>query len=153
VDAIDCKIIEVIQNNADLTNAELAVQINLSPSSCLRRVQRLKKEGVILKTVGLVDPNKLNRGLTAIVDVTLERHGVEARQMFMNQILREPAIAQVYSVTGETDVILIINLVDMKEYQVICNRLFNNDPNVVKFRTLFAMERNKFETAIPVSAV
>jgi len=48
---------------------------------------------------------------------------------------------------------LIINLVDMKEYQAICNRLFNNDPNVVKFRTLFAMERNKFETAIPVSAV
>ena len=103
--------------------------------------------------MGLVDPDKLNRGLTAIVDVTLERHGVEARQMFMDQILMEPAIAQVYSVTGETDVILIINLVDMKEYQAICNRLFNNDPNVVKFRTLFAMERNKFETAIPVSAM
>jgi DNA-binding Lrp family transcriptional regulator len=153
VDSIDCKIIEVIQNNADLTNAEMAIQINLSPSSCLRRVQRLKKEGVILKTVGLVDPDKLNRGLTAIVDVTLERHGVEARKMFMEQILREPAIAQVYSVTGETDVILIINLVDMKEYQAICNRLFNNDPNVVKFRTLFAMERIKFETAIPVSLV
>ncbi len=153
MDAIDCKIVEVIQNNADLTNAELAVQINLSPSSCLRRVQRLKKEGVILKTVGLVDPDKLNRGLTAIVDVTLERHGAEARQMFMDQILREPAIAQVYSVTGETDIILIINLVDMKEYQAICNRIFINDPNVVKFRTLFAMERNKFETAIPVSAV
>ena len=153
MDAIDCKIIEVIQNNADLTNAELAVQINLSPSSCLRRVQRLKKEGVILKTVGLVDPNKLNRGLTAIVDVTLERHGVEAQQMFMDQILREPAIAQVYSVTGETDVILIINLVDMKECRAVCNRRFNNDPNMVKFRTLFAMERNKFETAIPVSAV
>lgn len=153
MDAIDCKIIEVIQNNADLTNAELAVQINLSPSSCLRRVQRLKKEGVILKTVGLVDPNKLNRGLTAIVDVTLERHGVEARQMFMNQILREPAIAQVYSVTGETDILMIINLVDMKEYQALCNRLFNHDPNVLKFRTLFAMERNKFETAIPVRPV
>jgi DNA-binding Lrp family transcriptional regulator len=153
MDAIDCKIIEVIQNNADLPNTELAAQVNLSPSSCLRRVQRLKKEGVLIKTVGLVDPDKLNRGLTAIVDVTLERHGTEVRQMFMNQTLREPAIAQVYSVTGETDVILIINLVDMKEYQAICNRLFKNDPNVVKFRTLFAMERNKFETAIPVSAL
>jgi len=150
MDAIDCKIVEVIQGNADLTNAELASQVNLSPSSCLRRVQRLRKEGVILKTVGLVDPDKLNRGLTAIVDITLERHGTEARKMFMDQIMREPAIAQAYSVTGETDVLMIINLVDMKEYQAICNRIFNNDPNVVKFRTLFAMERNKFETAIPV---
>jgi len=153
MDAIDYKIVEIIQNNADLTNAELATQVNLSPSSCLRRMQRLKKEGVILKTVGLVDPDKLNRSLTAIVDITLERHGTEARGMFMDQIMREPAIAQAYSVTGETDVLMIINLVDMKEYQAICNRIFNNDPNVVKFRTLFAMERNKFETAIPVSAV
>ena len=153
MDAIDCKIIEIIQSNADLTNAELASQVNLSPSSCLRRVQRLRKEGVILKTVGLVDPDKLNRGLTAIVDITLERHGTEARKMFMDQIMREPAIAQAYSVTGETDVLMIINLVDMKEYQAICNRLFNNDPNVVKFRTLFAMERNKFETAIPVNVI
>jgi Lrp/AsnC family leucine-responsive transcriptional regulator len=153
MDAIDCKIVEIIQNNADLTNAELATQVNLSPSSCLRRMQRLKTEGVILKTVGLVDPDKLNRSLTAIVDITLERHGTEARGMFMDQIMREPAIAQAYSVTGETDVLMIINLVDMKEYQAICNRIFNNDPNVVKFRTLFAMERNKFETAIPVSAV
>ena len=150
MDAIDCKIVEVLQGNADLTNADLASQVNLSPSSCLRRVKRLKKEGIILKTVALADQDKLNRGLTAIVDITLERHGTEARQMFMDQIMREPAIAQVYSVTGETDILIILNLIDMKEYQAICNRLFNHDPNVLKFRTLFAMERNKFETAIPV---
>ena len=150
MDAIDRKILEVVQDNADLTNAELAARVNLSPSSCLRRVQRLKNDGVILKTVCLVDPDKLDRGLTAIVDVTLERHGTDARQMFMDQVLREPAISQVYSVTGETDVLLVINLFHMKEYQGLCNRLFNNDPNVVKFRTLFAMERNKYNTAIPV---
>jgi DNA-binding Lrp family transcriptional regulator len=153
VDAIDRKIVEVLQKNAELTNAELSAQVSLSPSSCLRRVQRLKKAGVILKTVALVDPEQLNRGLTAIVDVTLERHGTEARQDFMNQLLQEAAVSQVYSVTGETDVLLMINLVDMKEYQGLCNRLFNHDPNVVKFRTLFAMERNKNETAIPVDGV
>lgn len=153
MDAIDRKILEVVQDNADLTNAELAAQVNLSPSSCLRRVQRLKKDGVILKTVCLVDPDKLDRDLTAIVDVTLERHGTDARQMFMDQVLREPAISQVYSVTGETDILLVINLFNMKEYQGLCNRLFKNDPNVVKFRTLFAMERNKYVTSIPVETV
>lgn len=150
MDTIDRKIVEALQKDAELTNVELSNRVSLSPSSCLRRVQRLKKDGVLLKTVALADPDKLNRGLTAIVDVTLERHGAEARKTFMNQLLMEAAVSQVYSVTGETDVLLIINLVDMKEYQALCNRLFNHDPNVVKFRTLFAMERNKYETAIPV---
>ena len=150
MDAIDRKIIAVLQHDAGLTNVELSAQVNLSPSSCLRRVQRLKEQGVLLKTVVLADPDKLNRSLTAIVDVTLERHGSEARQVFLQQMHQEQAIAQAYSVTGETDVLLIMNLVDMKEYQAICDRLFNHDPNVVKFRTLFAMERYKFDTAIPV---
>lgn len=150
MDSIDRKIVEVLQENAELSNVELSSRVSLSPSSCLRRVQRLKKEGILLKTVALADPDKLNRGLTAIVDVTLERHGTEARQTFMDQLLQETAVSQAYSVTGETDVLLIINLIDMKEYQALCNRLFNHDPNVVKFRTLFAMERNKYETAIPV---
>lgn len=152
MDAIDRKIVEVLQNDAGLTNVELSERVNLSPSSCLRRVQRLKDQGVLLKSVVLADPDKLNRSLMAIVDVTLERHGADARQIFLQQLLLEPAIGQAYSVTGETDVLLIMNLADMKEYQAICERLFNHDPNVVKFRTLFAMERYKYETAIPVDA-
>ena len=152
MDAIDNKIVTVLQNDAGLTNAELSKQVNLSPSSCLRRVQRLREQGVLLKTVALVNPDKLGRSLTAIVDVTLERHGSDARQLFLQQMLLETAIAQAYSVTGETDVLLIMNLTDMKEYQAICDRLFDHDPNVVKFRTLFAMERYKFDTAIPVGS-
>lgn len=151
MDAIDRRIIEVLQQDAELTNAELADRVNLSPSSCLRRVRRLKQEGILTKTVALVDPDRLGRGLTAIVEVTLERHGAEAQQRFLDLVSAEPAVTQVYSVTGETDVLLVVHLVDMKEYQEICNRLFNHDPNVVKFRTLFAMERIKFETAIPVA--
>jgi DNA-binding Lrp family transcriptional regulator len=151
MDAIDGKIVEILQNDASLTNIELSERVNLSPSSCLRRVQRLKDQGILLKTVALADPDKLNRSLMAIVDVTLERHSADARQGFMEQLLLEPAVGQAYSVTGETDVLLIMNLADMKEYQSICERLFNHDPNIVKFRTLFAMERHKYETAIPVN--
>lgn len=151
MDALDRKIVTLLQQDADLTNAELSAQVNLSPSSCLRRVQRLKQEGVLLKTVALADPEKLGRTLTAIVDVTLERHGSAARKTFLQQMHREPAIGQAYAVTGETDVLLIMNLVDMKEYQALCDRLFDHDPNVVKFRTLFAMERYKFDTAIPLA--
>ncbi len=151
MDAMDGKIVEILQNDASLTNIELSERVNLSPSSCLRRVQRLKDQGILLKTVALADPDKLNRSLMAIVDVTLERHSADARQGFMEQLLLEPAVGQAYSVTGETDVLLIMNLADMKEYQSICERLSNHDPNIVKFRTLFAMERHKYETAIPLN--
>jgi len=150
MDAIDHQIITVLQKDAELTNAELASRVNLSPSSCLRRVKRLKQDGVILKTVALADPDRLGRGLTVIVEVTLERHGMAAQQQVLDRAVEEPAVSQVYSVTGETDVLLVLHLIDMKEYQAICNKLFNHDPNVMKFRTLFAMERIKYETAIPV---
>jgi len=151
MDAIDRRILTTLQQDAELTNAELATRVNLSPSSCLRRVRRLKEDGIIERTVALVDPERVGRGLTAIVEVTLERHGLAAQQQFLDQAAEEPAVSQVYAVTGETDVLLVIHLVDMKEYQEICNKLFNHDPNVVKFRTLFAMERIKYETAIPVA--
>lgn len=150
MDAIDRRILTTLQQNSELTNAELAARVNLSPSSCLRRVRRLKQEGVIEKSVALVDPERVGRGLTAIVEVTLERHGLATQQQFLDRAAAEPAVSQVYSVTGETDVLLVIHLIDMKEYQEICNKLFNHDPNLVKFRTLFAMERIKYETAIPL---
>jgi len=150
MDAIDRRIVTTLQQDAELTNAELSDRVNLSPSSCLRRVRRLKQEGVIEKIVALVDPERIGRGLTAIVEVTVERHGLAAQQQFLDRAAAEPAVSQVYSVTGETDVLLVIHLIDMKEYQEICNKLFNHDPNLVKFRTLFAMERTKYETAIPV---
>jgi Lrp/AsnC family leucine-responsive transcriptional regulator len=151
MDAIDGKIVDILQNDASLTNIELSERVNLSPSSCLRRVQRLKDQGILLKTVALADPEKLNRSLRAIVDVTLERHGADARQTFIEKLILEPAVSQAYGVTGETDVLLIMNLADMKEYREICDKLFTHDPNIVKFRTLFAMECHKYETAIPIN--
>ncbi|MBW2185208.1 MAG: AsnC family transcriptional regulator [Desulfuromonadales bacterium C00003068] len=151
MDAIDGKIVEILQHDASLTNIELSERVNLSPSSCLRRVQRLKDQGVLVKTVALADPDKLNRGLMAIVDVTLERHGADARQIFIDKLILEPAVGQAYGVTGETDIVLIMNLTDMKEYRDICDRLFTHDANIVKFRTLFAMECHKYDTAIPVN--
>lgn len=152
MDAIDGKIVEILQHDASLTNIELSDRVNLSASSCLRRVQRLKDQGVLVKTVALADPDKLNRGLMAIVDVTLERHGADARQIFIDKLILEPAVGQAYGVTGETDIVLIMNLTDMKEYRDICDRLFTHDANIVKFRTLFAMECHKYDTAIPVNA-
>jgi len=149
MDNTDRRILEILQQDASLSNVELADKVHLSPSSCLRRVQRLKAEGIIQKTVVLVDPDKLERSLCGIVEVSLERHGTEARRDFIDKVQREGAITQAYSVTGEADVIMVLHLRDMKEYAALCDRLLNYDPNVVKFRTSFAMETYKHTTEIP----
>ncbi|WP_370280767.1 Lrp/AsnC family transcriptional regulator [Pontibacterium sp.] len=151
MDDIDRRILEILQQDASLSNVELAEKLSLSPSSCLRRVQKLKADGVITQTVALVDPDKLDRSLCGIVEVSLERHGTEARLEFIEKIQQEGAITQAYSVTGEADVILVMHLKDMKEYAALCDRMLNYDPNVVKFRTFFAMEQYKHTTAIPTN--
>lgn len=140
MDALDQKIIKALSQNADLTNAELAAQIHLSPSSCLRRVKRLKQNGVIQKIVALVDPAHTGRSLKAIVDVTLDRHAGPACDTLLQKIRQEQAVSQAYGVTGDSDMVLILQLQDMQEYQQICDRLFNFDPNVVRFVSRFVMQ-------------
>ncbi|SCA55231.1 Transcriptional regulator [Candidatus Terasakiella magnetica] len=140
MDKIDRNILAYLERDADITNAALAEKVNLSPSSCLRRVQRLKKDGVIQKTVCIIDDRMLGRKLKAIVEVDLERHGTHAQGAFIEKVRQETAVAQAYAITGESDVLMIMNLEDMEEYQKICDRLFNHDKNVIRFRTSFAME-------------
>ncbi|WP_135077571.1 Lrp/AsnC family transcriptional regulator [Terasakiella sp. SH-1] len=140
MDKIDQNILGCLQQDADITNAALAEKVNLSPSSCLRRVQRLKKDGVIQKTVAIIDDKILGKNLKAIVEVDLDRHGAQAQAAFRDSIKKESAVVQAYSITGESDVLLVMHLADMEEYQQVCDKLFNHDPNVMRFRTSFAME-------------
>jgi DNA-binding Lrp family transcriptional regulator len=152
MEKIDRKILELLQADADVTNALLAKQVHLSPSSCLRRVQKLKQQGVIARTVALLDQEKLGRDLTAIVDVVLERHGADDQRDFVRAVKDEPAIAQAFLVTGDVDVVLLMTLTGMREYQSLCDRLFHHDRNVLRYRTLFSMDHFKNETALPVPA-
>jgi len=147
MDKIDQKIIQALQNDGAMTNAALAEQVNLAPSSCLRRVRRLKKDGVIKKTVAIIDEKILGRTLKAIVEVDLERHGIHAQATFRERVKREVSVSQAYSVTGDRDAVLIMSLKGMEEYQEVCERLFNHDKNVIRFKTTFVINAFK-ETAV-----
>jgi DNA-binding Lrp family transcriptional regulator len=150
MDQTDRRILHELQRNAELSNVALAERVALSPSSCLRRVQRLKDSGVLRRTVALVDPESVGRGLIAIVEVMLDHHGANQRVDFVARLNQEPAVLQAWSVTGDPDVILTLTLRDMKEYQRLCERLFTHDPNVTRFRSHFAMDTYKNETALPL---
>lgn len=141
VDELDRKILRALESNADLANKVLADQIGLSPSACLRRVSRLKEMGAIKKIVAVVDPDCYERKLSVVVSVKFERHGIQARQDFFNQLKREKAVVQCYMVTGEVGSILILNVADMEEYTEFTDRLFNEDPNVSAFTTFMVMSK------------
>jgi Lrp/AsnC family transcriptional regulator, leucine-responsive regulatory protein len=153
MDRLDVRILNALQQEGDLTQAQLAERVGSSPSTCLRRVQRLKDSGHLQRCVYLADPGKLERGLRAIITVVTTGHGRELREAFAEKIRHEAAIGLAYGVTGEVDAVLCGNFADMEEYQAVCDRLFDHDPHVVRYTTFFAVERYKEETAIPSDAL
>lgn len=148
MDRIDRKILNLMQRDAARTNADLADQVALSPSSCLRRVRRLRASGVIDRVVAILNPAKAGRGLKAIVTVELHRHGEQQQQRFLAMATREDSVAQAYAVTSQTDVVLILRLKDMEEFDALCERLFRDDTNVARFFTMVVIRTAKEETAI-----
>lgn len=143
MDKIDQKILSILRQDAELTNAALAERVNLSPSSCLRRVQKLKQQGIIKKTICVIDDKALGRNLHAIVEVDLDRHGHSSFIAFQDRVKNEDAIIKAYGITGESDVVLFLNLIDMDEYQDLCDRFFDRDKNIIRFRTSFVMRQIK----------
>jgi Lrp/AsnC family leucine-responsive transcriptional regulator len=150
MDKIDRKLLNLLQDDASRTKAELADLVSLSPSSCLRRIRRLRKSGVIDRVVALLNPAKAGRSLKAIVTVHLERHGEEYVRDFLESAAREPAVIQAYSVSGETDAVLMLRLTDMEEFDAMCERLFRDRTNVARFYTMFVIRTAKEATKIAI---
>lgn len=148
MDRIDRKILNLLQRDASRTNAQLADEVGLSPSSCLRRVRRLRASGMIDRIVAILNPSRAGRVLKAVVTVELIRHGEQQQRDFLSLATREEAVSQAYAVTGQTDVVLILRLRDMEEFDVLCERLFRDKTNVARFFTMVVIRSAKEETAI-----
>lgn len=148
MDKIDRKILNLMQRDASRTNADMANEVGLSPSSCLRRVQRLYKSGVIDKIVAILNPSKAGRGIKALVTVELKLHGEQHMRRFLETAAAEEAVSQAYAVTGESDVVLMLRLRDMEEFEFLCDRLFRDETNVARFFTMMVIRTAKEETAI-----
>ncbi|RFZ88963.1 Lrp/AsnC family transcriptional regulator [Shinella sp. WSJ-2] len=148
MDRIDKKLLNLLQRDASRTNVDLADAVGLSPSSCLRRTQRLRKSGVIERIVAILNPAKSGRTIKALVTVELKLHGEQHMRRFLDIAIAEEAVSQAYAVTGETDVVLMLRLRDMEEYAPLCDRLFSDDNNVARFFTMVVIRTAKEETAI-----
>jgi len=153
-DATDWKILELLQSDASLTNQALAARVHVSPATCLRRVKALVDAGVIERRVALLSADALGHGLTAIVEVVLDRQGAEALAAFEARAVADAAVRQCHRVSPGPDFVLIVQVLDMAAYDALVERLFTQDANVRNVKAFFSIRRAKFETriALPLSA-
>lgn len=148
LDATDLRILDQLQRDASLTNQALAAAVHTSPATCLRRVRRLVETGVIERQVALLSPARLGAGLTAIVEVTLDRQGAEHLAAFEARAVAESAVRQCYRVSPGPDLVLILQVADMPAYHALVQRLFTQDANVRNVKAFFSIARAKFEPSL-----
>lgn len=148
LDDLDLRLLALLQDNADISNLDLSRQIGLSPATTLRRVKRLKAEGVIERTVAILNPQALGAGLLAVVDVTLERQGDQAQQAFATLACAQPEVQQCYQVSPGPDFVLIIQVPDMPGYQRFSQRLLTEDANVRHVKAYFSVKRHTFKAGL-----
>ena len=153
LDTTDWKILDVLQTDASLTNQALAERVHVSPATCLRRVKALVDAGVVERRVALLSTERLGRGLTAIVEVVLDRQGAEALAAFEARAVADGAVRQCHRVSPGPDFILVVEVADMAAYEALVERLFTQDANVRNVKAFFSVRRAKFETRIELPMV
>lgn len=150
LDAIDRKILAVLQGDNQITNLALAARVGLSPPPCLRRVRRLRDLAIIEKDVALVDPTKVGQDIIAFVGVELDRQREDVLASFERKISSETQVQQCYFVSGEIDYLLVVTCANMESYNGFARRVLANEHNIKRFRTSFCLSRVKYDTAIPL---
>ena len=144
-DATDIRLLDLLQTDASLSNQELAARALTSPATALRRIKRLTDEGVIERRVALLNPHRVGAGLTALVEITLDRQGAEHLDAFEARAVAEAAVQQCWRVSPGPDFLLVVHNADMAGYQALVQRLFTQDANVRNVKAFFSVKRAKFD--------
>lgn len=154
LDETDWQLLGLLQRDAGLSNQALAARVGVSPATGLRRVKRLTEAGLIRAQVALLDADRIaalqGHGLTAIVEVSLDRQGDEAQAAFEARVTADAAVQQCYRVSPGPDFILLVHADDMPGYLAVAQRLFTADANVRNVKAFFATRRAKFDPRIPL---
>ncbi len=154
LDAIDRRILRALQANGRMTYEELAGQVSLSPSATLRRVKRLEEAGAIAGYVAIVPPERVGLGLTAYINVRLEKHTESHKRnpmdLFRAAVQSWPEVVECVALTGEMDYLLRVVVEDMAHYSRFIMDTLLKHPSVEDCKTSFVLDRVKNTTAVPV---
>ena len=149
MDEIDRQLLEILQQDATLSIAQMAERVHLSPTPCWKRVQKLEASGVITRRVALVDPERVGVGLSVFVGVDAGEHTPEWLERFSAEVTALPQVVEVYRMAGDVDYMLRVAVADMAEYDAFYKRLIAVAP-MKNVTSRFAMERMKHTTAYPL---
>jgi len=151
LDHFDLALLEALQQDATISQQDLGARVNLSPAAVNRRLKKLNTDGVVRKTVALVDPLRLGYGLTVIAAVEVENERLDLLDAMKRTFLACPQVQQCYYVAGECDFVLILAVRNMEQYTDLTRTLFFESNNVKRFRTLVSMSNVKVGLEVPVS--
>ncbi len=152
LDAIDTKILTLMQQDASLSTAELAERVGLSQSPCWRRIQRLKEDGYIKAQVAVLDREKLGFSMKIFAQVKMARLTDDERAEFVRVIQGIPEIVECYTVFGELDTLLTILAPDVRWFQDFIFSILLKVPGVQDVRSIVTISEVKCTTAIPLKA-
>lgn len=153
LDTINQKILDILQENSSITNAELAQKIGLAPASTFERVKKLEKCGIIKKNVALVDGEKVGKGTVVFVIINMAEHSVKSIKDFSAQVKQVPEVLECYRLAGERDYILKIVTHDIQSYESLAINKIAKIAGIARTNTYFVLSTLKQQTKIPISEV
>jgi Lrp/AsnC family transcriptional regulator, cysteine-sensing transcriptional activator len=149
MDAIDRKILAVLQEDASLSVAEIGSRVGLSSTPCWKRIQRLEADGVITKRVAVIDQDKLGLGVTVFVSVETGDHSEDWLKNFAKVVEAMPEVMEFYRMAGDVDYMLRVVVPDIQGYDAFYKKLIGAVP-LKNVTSRFAMEKIKATTALPI---
>ena len=157
LDTIDLQLLDSLQRDASLSNVALAEKVNVSPPTCLRRIKRLVEGGWIERQVAVLSTDRLaatlGHGLTALVEVSLDKQGSEHLDAFEVRAVTHDAVQQCWRVSPGPDFVLVIQARDMPDYLAVTQRLLTQDANVRNVKAFFSLKRAKFSSTWPLGLI
>lgn len=144
-DQISARILQILSRNGRIPNQQLAAEIGLSPSACLRRVQELERRGAIVGYRAIIHPNAREAGFTAYVTVGLSRHSNEAQQTFERACLAAPQVRECHNITGSIEYLLRVEVRDLEAYRKFHTEVLGAFPQISTITTHVVMSSPKDE--------
>lgn len=150
IDNIDKQILNLLQENARITNVELASKVGISPPAMLERVKRLEKGGFLKKYIAVINPDKLGKNIIALISVWLSAHQLRSIDSFTKQINKFEEVLECYHIAGEEDFILKIMSNSIKDVEDFLLKKLTKIQGVSKVNTKFVLSTVKYETKIKI---
>jgi DNA-binding Lrp family transcriptional regulator len=151
--AADAKILELLQQNARLSNITLAKRVALSPSACLRRVRALEERGLIRHYVTLLDSQQLGLGVSVFMQVSLEKKDQVSLKQFERVMSQRPEVMECYLMTGDSDYLLRVVVPNVAAFERFLMEYVTKIPGIAMIKSSFTLKQVKYTTSLPLDGV